>query len=335
MTLIGCHDKNNDPKDGEDVIYVVGTTRALLGMNGTVWKNGKVLKKTDFNAFFRAVYVHDDVVYAVGEKVFSDDDHPFVWRSNDPNNYHRLGDRQSELFGIHGSGNDIYAVDNGGKVWDVISGSLVHDLGNRAVLNGVYVSGTDVYSAGIARGDYTYASVWRGNQPISFEEPFIGMFLGIHGSVDDMHHENIYAVGVCISDEESYPIWLKLGGGSGRLGNGNGIARCVSISGNNVYIAGVDEIRDPNYIETSTQGTARVWKGTTEGTTFTPHLSFGTGKTISTVYAVGDSVYTLVSDEGGYMISRVYKDGKSIHSHAVHEFPMHMFVVEGDKKQAR
>jgi hypothetical protein len=333
LTFAGCGGKkdSNDLGESHNVVYAVGSAMGsspdVPPFYGVVWKDGKVLKQTNFMATFSAVYVTDGVVYAAGSTLA--DDRVFLWRSSDPNNYLYFDNGSITPRGVYGSGNNVYVVDERGKVWDANSGNIIHDLGDNVYISSVYASGTDVYSTGYTSADgYGTAAVWQGNQPINYGENFRGRFLGVHGSGNV-----IYAVGVRDGgNNDIYPVWQKLGGASGRLGNGRGLTKSVSVSGNNVYIAGVDESDDDNLIGAGidVRGSGRVWKGTTDGTNFTPTISFGTNKSPQTVHTVGDSVYTLVFEinERTPSVFKVYKNDKPIHPFSFGEYPTRMFVVE-------
>jgi hypothetical protein len=347
LTLAGCCGKNH-PGESHDVVYAVGSVMrspgaqiADQGIIGTIWKDGKVLKQTDFMATFTAVYVDSSTVYAAG--ITTGDNRAFLWNSNDPDNYLYFGNEASTPRAICRKGRGMWVVDEMGKLWNAFGGGISVDLGANACLTSAYSSDTEdaYYLAGCTSADgHDVAAVWLGNQPINYGEPFRGRFLGVHSPGPsvwlDGPSNNIYLAGVRDGgNDDIYPVWQKLGGASGRLGSGRGLANSVSVSDNDVYIAGVDESDDDNLIGAGidVRGSGKVWKGNTNGTTFTPHISFGRDKNPIVVNAIGDSVYTLVYGitETAPSTFKVYKNHRPIHTFSYGEYPTRMFVVEAEQ----
>jgi hypothetical protein len=250
----------------------------------TIWKNGNVVKTLNNYGIFYDIDVSGGAARAAGEM----GELP-IYYNGQTDSMVTLNTTFGYVNAMAVSGSTVWLAGYGGEIGRVWSGggATIYTFGASSYYHLPYaISVNDgvVWTAGDDEdGD---ASLCRNGEYIDSLEN--GVFNGVHAS----------SAGVFVCGEaDGRPVWAKLDGYSGYLGTGYGEAWDVAVSGGNVYIAGYDG------------NGGKIWRGTPNGTSYSPFITFGRYDIVGRLRVVGSDVYSLVHNESSGTF-RIYKNDK-------------------------
>jgi len=238
-------------KRGKNV-YVAGTENGVA----TLWKNGKPQRLGDKQSYANSVFVSGKNVYVAG----SENGDATLWKNGKPQ---RLSDGKNgaEAFSVFVSGNDVYVAgyeSNGyeyARVATVWKNGVAQRLSNaeRSEANSVFVSGNDVYVAGDEDEGPGNVILWKNGVAQPLRE--IAYFPSVFVSGDDVYVAGAGG-GVKLKGNYSFAAMLLKNGMAQGLSYGkytegdriygdDAYAFSVYVSGNDVYVAGWEEIGAP------------------------------------------------------------------------------------------
>jgi hypothetical protein len=278
--LAACSSTDDDPVTPPATPAVVFAAGSANG-RATIWQDG--VQKWQVEASggkFYSIWVTGTAaaptVHAVGQ---SSTGRPLYWRSTDGAAI-ALGSGQGTATAVCVEGGNVYVAGDESGVGKVWSGSATgatltqrHTLPQGAMPWAIAVSGNNVYTAG---DDDEGACVWRDGGMADYLDtepgdaaPACFWAVGVSGS-------NVYAAGEC----DGAPVWLQVDGDYGFLGDGDGLASSLHITGGSLHVAGWDALG------------GKVWRGAPGSSLSQVAVSVSGAAEFESVRVLGSDVYT-------------------------------------------
>jgi len=321
----------------EQGVYLVGYEDKDGHSTAKMWKRGEAKKLADGTnvSWARSVYVSGNDVYAAGIEISPNGRIATLWKNGTAQNL-TDGTYDAEAMSVFVSGNDVYVVGGFGDynygnyamLWINGEPQLVDNKeqypdgfrwGIDAVAYSVFVSGSDVYVAGIAKdkggevwkSDNWVVTVWKnGEAQFLTDASRRAIANSVYVSGDD-----VYVAGyVEESNGEVATLWVN--GIAQTLPDGTN-ARSVFVSGSDVYVAGQRDVF-----------VAKLWKNGIDQNLNVGNLG---GSSASSVFVSGNDVYVIGEGSRDLLTtgsqSRLWKNGE-MRTFAASQKVLGIFVVD-------